>query len=171
MRIELDREPTRARRGVRPVYRQIAAAIRAEIEAGRFEGGDRLPAIRDLAQQLGVNRDTVATAYEALAAEGVVESGVGRGTFVTDLHANAASDRTFLQELSPATERLLRFERARPRYGTGARAVPMHALIPDPNYYPTDEFRKVLNRVMQRGRTGRLSPSVAPVLFSLVQHA
>jgi len=80
-----------------------------------------------------------------------VESGVGRGTFVADLRANAATEGTFEQELSPATERLLRFERARPRFGTGERAVPMHALIPDPNYYPSDEFRKVLNRVMQRG--------------------
>ena len=44
--------------------------------------GDRLPAIRHLASQLDVNRDTVALAYEALAAAGLVESAVGRGTFV-----------------------------------------------------------------------------------------
>ncbi len=151
MRIELDREPTRAGRGSLPVYRQIAAAIRAEIEAGRLASGDRLPAIRDLAKELGVNRDTVATAYETLAGEGVVESGVGRGTFVADQSNDAATDRSFEQTLSPATERLLRFERSRPRFGSGRGAVPMHALVPDPAHYPTEEFRKVLNRVMQRG--------------------
>ncbi|MEE8507672.1 MAG: winged helix-turn-helix domain-containing protein, partial [Myxococcota bacterium] len=66
----------------RPVYRQIADHIRSEIAADVFGAGARLPAIRALARSLRVNRDTVALAYEELAAEGVVESAVGRGTFV-----------------------------------------------------------------------------------------
>ena len=56
--------------GGRPVYQQIAAQFRAEIEARRLGAGDRLPTIRDLARELGVNRDTVALAYEALAPPG-----------------------------------------------------------------------------------------------------
>ena len=51
MRIELDRDSTRAGRGGRPVFRQIADAIRADIAAGRLADGDRLPAIRELAKE------------------------------------------------------------------------------------------------------------------------
>src|SRR5690606_25416364 len=65
-----------------PVYQRIAARVRDEIEAGRLGPGDRLPTIRALARALGVNRDTVQLAYDALAREGRVESTVGRGTFV-----------------------------------------------------------------------------------------
>ena len=65
-----------------PAYRQIAGQIRRAVDDGALAPGERLPAIRDLASRLGVNRDTVASAYELLAGEGVVEAGVGRGTFV-----------------------------------------------------------------------------------------
>ena len=58
LRIERSGGPG-ARSGV-PVYRQIAGQIRERVESGALAQGDRLPAIRDLARQLGVNRDTVA---------------------------------------------------------------------------------------------------------------
>jgi len=67
-----------------PVYRQIALEIRRAILDGRLETGSRLPATRDLAGQLGVNRNTVVAAYEALGAEGWIASHTGRGTFVVD---------------------------------------------------------------------------------------
>ena len=67
-----------------PVYRQIALEIRRSVLDGRFEAGSRLPATRDLARQLGVNRNTVVAAYDALASEGWVASHTGRGTFVID---------------------------------------------------------------------------------------
>ena len=87
MRISLQREAGPERL---PVYRQIAEQIRREIEAERLAAGARLPAIRDLARSLQVHRDTVALAYEELASAGVVESTVGRGTFV---RANGDGER------------------------------------------------------------------------------
>ena len=65
-----------------PAYRQIASGLARAIEAGRLSPGDRLPAIRKLALELGRHRDTVALAYEQLAREGWVSARVGRGTFV-----------------------------------------------------------------------------------------
>jgi len=65
-----------------PVYQEIASQLRVQIESGEVEAGTRLPAIRSLASVLGVNRDTVSLAYESLASAGLVESTVGRGTFV-----------------------------------------------------------------------------------------
>src|SRR5213593_4035204 len=103
----------------RPVYLQIASAVRAAIARDGLGSGAQLPANRDLARELGVHRDTVATAYEALAADGVIESAVGRGTFVVDGEAvRAPVAPPFAPALSPMVERLLEFERARPRFGS-----------------------------------------------------
>ena len=148
MNIELQRG---AGREGRAVYRQISDHIRLEVADGRLEAGDRLPPIRDLAKDLGVNRDTVALAYEELVNAGVAVSTVGRGTFVAPARSgDAPGAEGFRPALSALTERLLDFERARPRFGSTAHAVPMHSLVPDQSLYPADEFRRVLNRVLQR---------------------
>ncbi len=135
----------------RPVYEQIASQLRAAIDSGEMAPGQRLPTIRELAQTLGVNRDTVAVAYDALASQGLIESGVGRGSFVAEAPRGAAAVgfTPFAAALSPLTERLLAFERARPSFGSNADAVPMHALIPDPSLAPVDEFRRALARVLR----------------------
>ena len=143
MQISLERD---AGRQGPPVYRQIAEQIRGEIDAGRLNGGERLPPIRDLARRLAVNRDTVALAYEELAAAGVVESTVGRGTFV---RAAAAPRMLFEPELSRPTARVLDLGRSRPRFGTGSDAVAMHSLVPDPSLFPLPAFRKALNRAFE----------------------
>jgi DNA-binding transcriptional MocR family regulator len=131
-----------------PVYRQIAAHFRAEIAAGRLGAGDRLPAIRELARSLGVNRDTVGLAYEELARDGVVESTVGRGTFVRQ--TGVAEAPPFEPVLSPLVERLLDLEGARVRYAAPAGTVPLHSLVPDPTLYPVEEFRRAINRELAR---------------------
>jgi len=149
MDIVLERNPGR---DGRPVYRQIAEQILREIEAGELDGGARLPPIRDLARRLKVNRDTVALAYDALATAGHVESSVGRGTFVRPAFAAAGRARELCPpDFSPLTEKLIDFERARPRFGSAANAVPMHSLVPDPTLYPADGFRRVLSRALQQG--------------------
>lgn len=65
-----------------PLYMQIRNAIRDMIAEKLLPSGFRLPPERRLAAQLGVNRSTVVKAYEELAAEGLIQSHVGRGTLV-----------------------------------------------------------------------------------------
>lgn len=67
-----------------PLGLQIARQIRLAVSAGRIAAGDRLPAARDLAADLGVNFHTVRKAYGDLEAEGLLACEQGRGTFVTD---------------------------------------------------------------------------------------
>src|SRR3712207_8529552 len=66
----------------RPQYQRIADTLRARIAAGDLRPGERLPAVRALAAELGVGRHTVDAAYSELVAEGLVEARVGQGTFV-----------------------------------------------------------------------------------------
>jgi GntR family transcriptional regulator len=68
------------RRG--PAWAQIEARLAERIETGGLEAGERLPPERALAATLGVSRMTVRQALDALARRGLVERGVGRGTFV-----------------------------------------------------------------------------------------
>ena len=134
-----------------PVYLQIAGAIRAQVENGALASGEKLPTIRSLAERLAVNRDTVAAAYETLAAEGVVDARVGRGTFVRGLRPRARAAGPVALSLSRHAERVLEIERARVGYGAGRGAIPLHALKPDPRHFPLDGFRRSLSRVLQDG--------------------
>lgn len=65
-----------------PLYRQLAAAITAQITLGERKPGDRLPATRELALQLRLNRTTVSAAYAQLEENGLIKGHVGRGSFV-----------------------------------------------------------------------------------------
>lgn len=67
----------------RRLYQQIADQIRALIQGGHFSPGDRLPAERDLAQQLGVSRPSLREALIALEIEGSVEIRMGSGIYIT----------------------------------------------------------------------------------------
>lgn len=66
-----------------PLYRQLYEQIAQRIRSGRMGRGSRLPATRELAGLLGLNRATVSAAYEMLEAEGLISGQVGRGSFVT----------------------------------------------------------------------------------------
>jgi 2-aminoadipate transaminase len=65
-----------------PIYRQIHEQISLAILDGRMARGERLPATRELAGLLGLNRATVGSAYELLEADGLIRSHVGKGAFV-----------------------------------------------------------------------------------------
>jgi len=67
-----------------PLHRQLYAALRQTILDGQLAAGDRLPSSRELAQDLGLSRNTVVAALEQLLVEGYLRSRVGSGTFVHD---------------------------------------------------------------------------------------
>jgi GntR family transcriptional regulator len=73
----------RHRSGV-PIHMQIEQQLADAVIAGRLAPGDRLPAERELAERLRVSRMTVRQALSSLARRGLVERGVGRGTFVAE---------------------------------------------------------------------------------------
>ncbi len=133
-----------------PVYQQIADHFRQAVRAGELAAGARLPTIRALASDLGVNRDTVGLAYEALAAEGLVESRVGRGTFVRR-PGHAGPPAPARAVYSPLVERLLEHARRRPAYANGEGCVPLHALVPDPALFPVEAFRRAMSRALAGG--------------------
>jgi DNA-binding GntR family transcriptional regulator len=65
-----------------PVYRQVAALLRGEVEAGRIEPGDPLPSELTVQQRYGVSRGTARAAIAALRASGHAVTLPGRGSFV-----------------------------------------------------------------------------------------
>jgi DNA-binding GntR family transcriptional regulator len=70
------------RRGNEPAWAQIEAQLAERIESGGLQAGERLPPERELARSLGVSRMTVRQALDVLSRRGLVDRGVGRGTFV-----------------------------------------------------------------------------------------
>ncbi len=70
-------------RSSRPVSTQLYVTLRDLILAGSFAVGERLPASRTLARDLGLSRTTVIEAFDRLTAEGLIESRVGAGAFVS----------------------------------------------------------------------------------------
>jgi DNA-binding transcriptional regulator YhcF (GntR family) len=65
-----------------PIGVQLAWALRSRIRDGRFEPGQRLPGLREVAEATGVNVNTVRTVYQRLEQEGLIDSQQGSGTFV-----------------------------------------------------------------------------------------
>ncbi len=64
------------------VYLQLVEQVKVAIASGALQAGDALPSIRPLAEELRVNRNTVAKAYQELESQGVIETLAGKGCFV-----------------------------------------------------------------------------------------
>lgn len=71
----------------RGLARQLYQALRERILDGRLQRRTRLPASRDLANLLGISRNTVTRAFDQLYAEGYIEGRIGAGTYVAELSA------------------------------------------------------------------------------------
>lgn len=88
-----------------PLFEQIAFSVKDAVARGALAAGDRLPSVRELAQELAINPNTVVRAYDALTSDGVVVKRQGAGVFVTG-RPSALADverRRQLEELAQRT--------------------------------------------------------------------
>jgi len=76
----------------KPVYLQVVDQVKAAAASGALRTGEPLPSIRPLAEQLRVNRNTVAKAYAELEGQGVIETIAGRGCFLKENHSPFRKD-------------------------------------------------------------------------------
>ena len=70
-----------------PIYSQLVEQIKIGIVSGMFPPGERLPSVRDLATEAGVNPNTMQRAMTELERDGLVYSQRTAGRFVTEAHA------------------------------------------------------------------------------------
>jgi len=68
----------------KPVYLQVVDQVKAAAASGALRVGEPLPSIRPLAEELRINRNTVAKAYAELEGQGVIETVPGRGCFLKE---------------------------------------------------------------------------------------
>ena len=84
-----------------PIYEQIQTQILRFIEAGVLRPGDRLPSVRQLAQDNGINPNTAARAYIELEIAGVVYNLPKKGVYVADIDVQASKEAQILSVLKP----------------------------------------------------------------------
>jgi GntR family transcriptional regulator len=91
----------------RPIYQQVAEGIRALIAKGDLREGAQLPPVRQLASDLGVNLNTIATAYRELQAEGLINVRHGSGAVVASSRALERTEDELRKPLRTALTQLV----------------------------------------------------------------
>ncbi|WP_035165794.1 PLP-dependent aminotransferase family protein [Caloramator sp. ALD01] len=118
---------------VEPLYVQVFEELKKLIEIGTLKENEKLPSIRELSKSIGVNNVTVVNAYRMLEQEGLVYSKVGSGTFVR-------GKGIIKQEIELKREYKINED----------VKINLSNSMPNPNYFPVEEFKNVINEVLDR---------------------
>jgi len=176
MRIPLDRQSDI------PLYKQIKSHFQQGILSGSLAPNSRLPASRQLARDLGVNRITVETAYSELEADGLIYSRVGSGTYVLQSIDLPPQPLDNLEAAWPLWQQNVQIEMAPPgnaekdellTAGQNPELISFAGGTSAPHMFPADDFRKVLQSVMRRDGMAALdygeSNGYAPLRTTIAQ--
>lgn len=132
-----------------PLYQQIFCAVVDEIRSGVLVQGDRLPATRKLAEQLGVGRNTVVGAYNQLFAEGFVTAHMGSGYLVNGVENMGA---TILEHEHADTRPLIA---ETPEPPTTDIEYDFEHGVPSASFFPHKEWRRSINIALDRIASGK----------------
>jgi DNA-binding transcriptional MocR family regulator len=162
-----------------PLYLQIRNRLREMILDGTLSEGSRLLPERKMATALGVNRSTVVNAYRELAADGLVEGHVGRGTIVCRPPLSPSPqlpnhltphplvwNEYFVPRAEGGRDPLLRDLMA---LLTHPDTISFAAGIPAPELYPLDDFRQVMAHVLSTEGQALLQPCPVEGYYPLRQ--
>jgi GntR family transcriptional regulator/MocR family aminotransferase len=139
--IDLFLDPEMKRGATRSLFQQL----RDGILSGRFAAGDRLPASRELAAQLGISRHTVTTVYGRLVAEGFAEGRAGGGTVVGHV---ARVERRPLRPAAIVPHRVAEREPHTLEAPQRAR-FDLRPATPDPRLFPLVPWRQCVTAALQ----------------------
>ena len=112
-----------------PVYLQLVDQVKAAAASGALHPGEALPSIRPLAEELRLNRNTVAKAYSELESLGVIETLPGKGCFLKQNHSPLRKEirrKLLIEEIDQAI------------------VMAHHLQVPDP------EFVKLIQELLER---------------------
>lgn len=126
-----------------PLYQQLYEWIRQQILNGHLQGGEKLPSLRKLSQDLNISKNTILTAYEQLVAEGYIESEPKAGYRVALMHALLYEPR---KESIPVVEKT---DMTACRYNLAGKGI-------DTSIFNVKQWSKVTNAVL-REELGELS--------------
>lgn len=132
-----------------PLYRQLFEQIRAAIEDGRLAPGGRLPATRQLAEELGLNRATVIAAYDLLQAAGLISRHVGRGSYVA-----AAPVRSL--DWSALLRRFETHSTPPAPWSPAEDAISFATSRPSRELFPMEDFRRTVEEVIDSAEAADL---------------
>lgn len=139
-----------------PLYVQLRDQLRALVHSGELRTGDRIPASRELATQLGVHRTTVANAYAELESEGMIQGHVGRGTYICGAPAKQFTPppRANGNGGGMRWESIFADERADENLTRLMPDVPPDSIAfitarPSEEFFPVEEFRRCCNAVLR----------------------
>jgi DNA-binding transcriptional MocR family regulator len=137
----------------RPLYKQLAEAVRSLVEQGALQAGERLPATRELAGQLGLNRTTVSAAYAVLEESGLLEGQVGRGSFIAQRPESQANP-----EVKPGLDWEALLPPLEFASGAGRKvSISFASSRPNAEAFPLAAFRRLSKEVIE-------SPEAAQIL-------
>lgn len=149
MRIPLDRQSEI------PLYRQIKTYLQQGILSGSLAADTRLPASRQLARDLGVNRITVENAYAELEADGLVFSRLGSGTYVLTPDALLSLPKNNVDAPWPLWQQSMLAQQKVPQskvFDIKRNPAPISFAsgIGDASLFPAEDIRKALQSVMRQ---------------------
>src|ERR1700722_18527411 len=129
---------------------QLARRLREAIERRELAAGTRLLGTRQLANRLALGRNTVALAFEELAAQGYLETRGGAGTFVATIGVKPRARRT--RQTWPLPARARRAASLRSYFGVARGSGPLRPGVPDLASFPEAVWTRFARKVLEDHR-------------------
>ena len=125
---------------------QLARRLREAIEGRELTTGTRLLGTRQLANRLGLGRNTVALAFEELAAQGYLETRAGAGTFVATIGVTQRAQRT--RQTWPQPARARRAASLRSYFSVARGSGPLRPGVPDLASFPQAAWTRCARKAL-----------------------
>lgn len=141
-----------------PLYAKIVRHFRRLIEAGELPAETKLPTNRELAALLRFDRSTISRAYLELSKEGLIDSHVGRGTFVRSPAREAVrpvegSGSSWHEKFSRASHITLEMTAKQPNASSAPNTISFSGGIPTEEFYPQQDLEQIVQELLSSGQS------------------